>query len=107
MNREEKAIKIAIFEGVEPIIATNKKDCLDLYQSFGGLMPIVARINSETIDIIVINYDMVEVAMGGEYGTYKYFSYSNPDNIINALQDAIIFYYENLEKNNGSNTNNN
>lgn len=110
MTRAEKAIKIAEFEGWELISdllykAPNKEGnttlyrsyLVDVYSSFNGLMPIVERINiKHPTDRIEIKSNHVYCDLHDriEQG----FHYGDDIPLIDALQDAIIYYFENKEK---------
>lgn len=68
------------------------------YSSYDGLMPIVERVNNDAADknYIKILLADVRVYYNCEYD-FKAFDYGNTNPLIDALQNAIIFYHENKE----------
>ena len=117
MTRDERAIKIAEFEGFkeEPNLAfpfqsrtsfwntertrafENENDVIDYFSSFNGLMPIVERVNNKrSVDtgIVITKYEIQVYFTGGRpTSVFVYNDSKYP--LIDALQAAIIYYHEN------------
>ena len=65
------------------------------YSSFDGLMPIIERINKDdSRDGIDITYEVIAYGNHCKYATFDY----KDNDLITALQKAILFYYENKAK---------
>ena len=125
MTRNERALKIAEYEGwseynkgdwINPEMFKGRIQSLDviedLYSSFNGLMPIVCEINKSSLDqrnkyshayYIQIRADIAEVVevftnnRGNSEFDFTDYPYTDAESLIDALQEAIIFYYENRE----------
>lgn len=115
MTREERALKIAEFEG--------KTNCVELspleqrfiqhgdyimpddynklhYSSFNGLMPIVERVNKSESAPMYFNFAKRFVTLRKKFfdkNKIRFHCKNTP--LIDALQEAIIYYHENKEQN--------
>lgn len=111
MTRKERALKIAEMEGWEkskihafPVYyyrnTSTRRALYQLeseYSSFDGLMPLVERVNKNFETHFAFDIDAFEINVYVNLCA-THFELCRFDSLIDALQEAIIYYYENKEK---------
>jgi hypothetical protein len=113
MTRQDKALKIAEYEGWELLknglyqnddktkhksqVQQFKDEVIRKYIDYNGLMPIVERVNKiwcNNPDGFEITSFEINVFVAG---THTHFESDRYESLIDQLQDAILFYHENKE----------
>lgn len=76
----------------------HKSKLIELYSSYDGLMPIVERVNNNSDENYCIKILLFNISVFKIYADdFKFFDYNEKIPLIDALQDAIIFYHQNKE----------